>query len=425
MVTRFKFQLTHFLNLHPNSAAMMVTEPCWAMPLSWIGIYGPIYMRELGLTETQIGWTVFAAVCGQLAGISLGGWLADHWGRKRTIMTADFVCWFFPLGIWFLASLLTPALPFFLGGAFLYGFGFIGAPAWNCIFTEGATREQTQNAYALYWLLLSANGIFAPLGGLMVKKLGLIPGYRLMIMISILSVAIGWSWRLWKLQEPMASAKSGNREASFPIQRVLKDHLTAFQWMWNLPFCRILLAAGLLYVSSTAIWGSFAPLYWTDPRGLKLSKSMVSLLPAFGSAATCLTIFLVLPRLKKTPPIPVLLAAALLMMVGMVLMIGASAGMLGLILVYSVLYSAGAGLFCPVRDSQWLLALTRADYRAKILAIINLAGIGVSLPSGPLGGFLYHLNPHYPFWFCIGLSGMNILMLITYLWRGKSTASAL
>lgn len=422
MLTRIKSLLNHFLNLHPNSAAMMATEPCWALPLAWMGIYGPIYMRELGLTETQIGWTVFATVCGQLAGISLGGWLADHWGRKKTIMTADFVCWFIPMGIWLAASFFANALPFFLFGAFLYGFGFIGAPAWNCIFTEGATREQTQNAYALFWLILSANGIFAPLGGILVKQLGLIPGYRMMMAISIISVACGWTWRLWKLKEPIVSAELVNREAGKSTQGILQDHYEAFQWMWELPFCRILLFSGLIHAFYAAIWGSFAPLYWTDPRGLNLSKSMVSLVPATGSVATFLAIFLILPWVKKKAPAPVLLSAAILIGIGMLFMLGASAGMLSVLLVYSIAYSAGVGIYSPVRDSQWLLSLTRADYRAKVLAIINLAGIVVNLPSGPLGGYLYHLNPHYPFWFCLGLSGLNILLISTYL-RGQKTSA--
>ncbi len=420
MMSRIKSQLNHFLNLHPNSAVMMATEPCWAVPIAWMGVYGPIYMRAAGLTETLIGWVAFCTVLGQLAGVIMGGWLADHWGRKKTLMTFDFICWFIPMGIWYAASYMSHPFPWFALGALIWGFGFIVAPAWYCIFTEGATSEQTHNAFALFWLIISSNGIFAPLGGYFVSRMGMVHGYRLMLAISVVTVAIGWTGRLLKLKEPEPSSDTHEKTDSLDPGNIFHEHWKALQWMWKFPFCRILLFSGLIHAFYAVMWANFAPLYWTDPRGLNLSESMVSLVPAIGSITTFLVILAALPRCRKKNPVIVLLGAGILITAGMSFLLGAPAGMMSILLLYAVLYSAGIGMYGPVRDAQWLLSLTRSDYRAKILALVNFIGIVANLPAGPLGGMLYHSNPQYPFWCCLLLSGLNLFILGGFfLWQKK------
>ena len=402
-----------FTHLSPNARIMMLSEPFWALPMAWMGIYLPIYMRSLGMNERQIGWVTFATVLGQLCGITLAGWIADHWGRKKTLMTFDAICWGIPLILWSVVVYASRPDYVFLTAAFFWGFGMIVSPAWMCNFTESATKEQTQNAFSLLWLILSSNGIFAPVGGIMIKTMGTVPAIQWMMIISLITVSMGWTYRLINLHETLPNHLPQNCPANNPIN-VIKDHWIASKWGWDQPLSRILLFSGLLHGFYATLWNSFVPLYWTDPKGLGLSNSFVSLIPAVSSIATFLVILLVLPQLRKKNGIGVLMGGTLLVTLGMSMMLGSNIGFAGLIMGYAIFYAVGAGLFNPLRDTLWLLSLTRTDYRAKILAAVNLISLVINLPVGPLGGWLYQSHPAYPFIFCTILSITNLGLLITF-----------
>ena len=85
------------------------------------------------------------------------------------------------------------------------------------------------------------------------------------------------------------------------------------------------------------------------------------------------------------------------------------------LVIYAIVFSGGVGIYNPTRDSLFLMSLTIGSYRAKILAIVNLAMLLVALPMGPVGGYLYKMvGPKIPFYFCLMLSLSNFMLLLWY-----------
>ena len=90
--------------LTTNARVILITEPCWSIPVSWFSIYAVLYMAALGLTKIDIGWVTFLFVFAQIPATVFGGYIADHWGRKKSVMWFDSICWIIPLFFWLFAK---------------------------------------------------------------------------------------------------------------------------------------------------------------------------------------------------------------------------------------------------------------------------------------------------------------------------------
>ena len=82
-----------FYSLKGNAKVLLVSEPCWSIPVVWIATYIPLYMLENGLSKVQIGFVVTISLIAQLIALITGGYFADRWGRKKTVMLFDTLCW--------------------------------------------------------------------------------------------------------------------------------------------------------------------------------------------------------------------------------------------------------------------------------------------------------------------------------------------
>jgi len=63
----------------------------YGVPTAAVGQWGVFYMRDLGVTETEMGMVSVVSTSVALVFLILGGALADSWGRKRTLILFDFI----------------------------------------------------------------------------------------------------------------------------------------------------------------------------------------------------------------------------------------------------------------------------------------------------------------------------------------------
>ncbi|SDX59570.1 MFS transporter [Paenibacillus sp. PDC88] len=78
-----------FRQLTGNAKGRLIYEPLFLIPYSMFVTYSSIFMYELGVTETGIGWITTIGLLVQVLSSFLSGYLTDRMGRKRALLYFD------------------------------------------------------------------------------------------------------------------------------------------------------------------------------------------------------------------------------------------------------------------------------------------------------------------------------------------------
>lgn len=116
-----------------------------------------------------------------------GGWLADHWGRRRAFLT------FLVLALaGYFVYLFSPSWPFlFLGLAFAMAWQSMASPAIFATIGDALPRERRAMGFTVQSMLKRIPMVISPLlGGAMIAAFGLREGIRTGFVITIVFVVI-------------------------------------------------------------------------------------------------------------------------------------------------------------------------------------------------------------------------------------------
>ena len=149
--------------------------------------YLPKYLESLGASVTVVG--LFGTSEDFLDALYQypGGWLADHWGRRRAFLT------FLVAAVaGYLIYLLSPSWPFlFLGLAFATTWQSMASPVIFATIGDALPRERRAMGFTVQSMLKRVPMVVSPLlGGVMIGALGLRTGIRTGLLITIVLVAI-------------------------------------------------------------------------------------------------------------------------------------------------------------------------------------------------------------------------------------------
>ena len=129
---------------------------------------------DSGASATGLGYVFAAAVVPQVLLMAIAGAVADRFGRRRVMLTADALRCAAQASLAAAVFAGRPALWVFVLLAWLVGTGeAFFTPAMDALTVEVAPRDQLGNANALYGLATSATRIAGPvLGGLLIVLTG-------------------------------------------------------------------------------------------------------------------------------------------------------------------------------------------------------------------------------------------------------------
>src|SRR6266568_2257590 len=157
----------------------------------------PKYLESLGATVAAVGLFGTAEDFFDAIYQYPGGWLADHWGRRRAFLT------FLTAAIaGYLIYLASPSWPYlFLGLAFVMSWQAMGSPAIFATIGDALPKERRAMGFTIQSMLKRIPMVISPLiGGAMIGTLGLQRGIRTGIVITLalagLAVALLFSLRL-------------------------------------------------------------------------------------------------------------------------------------------------------------------------------------------------------------------------------------
>ncbi|NLK07294.1 MAG: MFS transporter [Firmicutes bacterium] len=398
-----------------NARALVASEPFWGTVISWYNLYGPLYMVALGVSKTQVGLITAIGLTVQVLAALLGGYFSDHFGRKRTMQIADAVGWVIPSIIWLSAR---STIHFFLAAA-LNGLFHAAVPAWGCLLVEDTKPEKRQPIYAMVQMMFVGSGLLVPIGGLLVKRWGIITGGRIIYGLGLVLILCAIAIRQRGVEESSIGQDIAGISGGSP-KETLEEFIQALRMLKDSPTIFILFLVQTLAMFSASIRNVYSAIYMTDSVGLGLSPSVIALVPATISATMILMLVLFVPRLRPEHANWGLQIGAFGFTIGSLAMLLAPPNLMLFPLISSICIGFGTAIFEPIRQASLANAIPDRS-RAKMNSVIAVFTLISTIPAGPAAGLMYKLNPRLPF-AAVTILYIVVQFLILQLGKGKPHA---
>lgn len=378
-----------------NAKVTVLSETFWSMPIAWIFFYQTIFMRELGIDEMLIGISLTLNLILQVFLPMLGGYLADRVGRKRTIMFFDTFGWIGTTGMLFIAkefwqivlAMVFQALPYAIEGV------------WDAYLGEDTMPRYRAGVFGFIRLIWIVAGLLTPIAGALISSFGVEQGFRYVALLATISTAVMLLIRQILLRESEVGKMLSSSDDKILTRP--KSYIETLRIVTKHKEILILLLLSIIQSTSGKMIITFRPLFLTDPRALALDESVVSVIPTASSISGILILSLVIPRLKPSH-------------IRKALIVSYVSGFLGLaVLVIALKESIFLAIISAILDSLRFLAafsimpvllfntVDKVDpfAQAKIMSMTMTFSALVSWPIPAVGGYLYAVNPMYPFLF--------------------------
>lgn len=373
-----------------NARALATFNIFWTLPMNFMNIYLAVYMKERGLTEIEIGSIVSAQLATQAVGALLGGWLAERFGRLRTITWVDTLCW--PAA--YLCYAFADGYLAFLAGAILVGGIFFLVPSWNALYVEGSPPNRRMHLFGILQLPWFIGSLVVSSSTFLVGRIGVTAACRWVFAGASLLTTFGVWYRGRHLTHADPPPKP-LRLTLAEVQRIGYGHWLAFKAIATRRQLAIVFFMMILLQAAMVTAGTYNNLYLADERGVQLAKPTLALLPLFGGATVLLTTFLVVPFIHAGRVFRFLFAGLGAMWLGSTLFLLAPAGSLPTIVAGVLCGASGFAVLNPSLFGYWANLVSDRE-RPRIHAFLWVVSMLVTMPVPTLAGALYKLNPRGP-----------------------------
>jgi len=218
-----------------------------------ISAYVSSYFVKIGGDTIALGLMTSIASVIQCFVLFLGGFIADHYGRKRILVLATFYSVLFPL-----LYAIIQDWRIFIASTVIAAFGAISSPASHAIIADSFPPERRTTGIASLQVVSSFPVMFAPLiGGWLIKIYGSIDGFRLACIYTAATALASALIILFLLKETMPNGIG--QEPRLLSNDVLKDFTKR---LTHLPrSLKALLVSYALIVFANGLVGQYYILY--------------------------------------------------------------------------------------------------------------------------------------------------------------------
>lgn len=395
------------IHLKGNQRACVYTEPLWGIPFNLYTPFFTVYMYALGVNDRQIGILLSLGMVLQVFASLLGGILTDKLGRRLTTYLIDIIAWTIPALIWALAQNFW----WFLAAAVFNSLWQITNNSWNCLLVEDCDKSKLVHIYT--WCTISGllAVFFAPISGLLVSRLSIIPAVRIIFVLTFVMMTAKFIILYYYSTETKQGEIRKNETKGVPIRTLLNEYKGLAMSTLRTPETMSLLGVMVTLNITAMITGNFFALYTT--QNLNIPEQFLAYFPigrALVMIAFIFTIQTMLNRLRFHIPV---MAGLIIYMISQLVLLTAPPGNIAWLLVYVICEAFAFALVMPQKDSLLVIFIDPKE-RARIFSLIYVAMIGISAPFGWISGELSQMNRHLPFMLNI-LLYLICFMLIIYM----------
>lgn len=393
------------IGLRGNARACVLTEPLWGIPYNLYTPFFTVYLYSLGVQDTQIGLLLSIGLVCQVVTAFLGGILTDYFGRRLTVMVFDLFGWSVPLLIWIFARNFW----WFLAAAILNSLWQIPMTAWNCLVVEDADPASILPIFT--WITISGllAVFFAPLSGLLVSWLGIVPAVRIILVLAFVMITYK-AFLLYRISHETTQglvrmqAIRRTRPAA-----VLTEYKPLIRQLLGRRSMVTILGIMVVIQITGSVTGSFLGLYATENLGIP--APWLSAFPMLRAAVMLVFFFTIQTRLSRRHLYWQLSAGLFLAVISQLLLISAAGHRLALVL-YLLTDALAYTLVVPQKDSLLALGVEPAE-RARLTSLLYIFMIALAAPFGWIAGLLSAHERSWPFILNLGfyLAGLVLVGL--------------
>jgi MFS family permease len=379
-VTSAAKRLTNFLGVERN-----VTAASGAVFLVGLGEelwkkFLPKYLELLGASATAIGLFGTAEDFFDAVYQYPGGWLADHWGRRRA-----FLAFLAAVTTGYLIYLFSPSWPYlFLGLAFTMAWQSMASPAIFATIGDALPKGRRAMGFTIQSMLKRIPMVISPLvGGAMIAAFGLRRGIRAGLALTL--VFAGMAVPLLFLINLRVAPKDSEN----------------LRGVWNAfhPTLKRLLMSDIAIRTCEGMADIFTVLYVTNVTGITIPRYGVLVAVQL---ATAILVYIpsakVADRLGRKPFVIATFVCFALFPVAVVL-------------ANNFVWLVGAFVIGGLREigepsrKAMIVDFADAQTRARTVGLYYLVRSLSITPASAIGGLLWRIRPQIPF-FTAGLIGI-------------------
>lgn len=141
--------------LPQNARASIKLEPLWALFGPLVTYFMPLYQKELGLSEVQMGIINSAAIATGFVFYALASPITNKLGRRYTSIIFDSIAWSIAMLVW----AFSRSFGWFLVAQVLNSVVRIVVVSWNLLITEDATDQERAAIYGWIYVIGAFGGL--------------------------------------------------------------------------------------------------------------------------------------------------------------------------------------------------------------------------------------------------------------------------
>ncbi|QLG40896.1 MULTISPECIES: MFS transporter [unclassified Paenibacillus] len=372
-------------DLPRNPRYSILLEPVWAIPGTIVLFYAPLYMKEAGLSDIEIGLinsvNLYFAFIFQL----FAGSITNKLGRKRTTLIFDLIAWSVPMFIWafsqnfwlFLIAYLLNATSKFVTVSF------------NCLIIEDVEEHKRSKVFAILNMIITGAGVLTPIAGVVIADFGIVPTLASIYFVGGILMTVMFFIRNRYTDETAVGKELMGMHSQTRVIQSLASSLRLFGKSF---YKRRLLPIILITVLSNLILqlNFFQVIFFKEQ--LNFNDQIISFIPVVTAVTVMLLYLVIIPRLKRRSEEKYVSFSIILSTVGAILFLLIPAGNIAMLFLTLIVLAAGNFILQTYRDSLLMNRLgthEKADMFSAVQTVMTLTAI----PSGYLTGLLYHYNP--------------------------------
>ena len=386
--------------------------------------YASLYILALGGDTRQVGLVSALTPLAGLVILPLGGYIADRAGRVKLVVLSNYF-----RGAVLLMYVLAPRWEVVAAGMLLLGISAIEFPAFSAIVADSLSPEDRGKGYATMRTVAGALAIFAPyVGGRVVDVFGANTGMR--ILYGVMMIAAFGSATIYRfLRETPSRSRERVRFSDLPrvLRKTYADIPTTLR---RLPrSLKALAGVIVLTIVTNGVAGPYWVVYAIEHIGLSSSQwGLILLIELALQNLLFIPAGAVADRYGRARSLLVALLIALIAIPPFVFATSFAA-----VLILRAIVVVAFVMAMPACTA--LLADTvPVNMRGRVMAAIGQGGIMIGSVGGgtggpavgfvitlPLmmalfgGGFLYALNPRYPWYFAGALTALSVILNVLFI----------
>ena len=388
-----------------NARACVFLEPLFVIPNTMYISYMTLYMRELGLTVSQVGMITSLGLAVNIFFSLISAYITDKFGRRYTTLIFDAIGWIGAQLLWAFALNIY----FFIAAAIINSFGRVVMNSWHCLMLEDSAPPIRVHIFNFLQIANILAGFFAPIGARLISTMTLIPAMRAMMVISMISMSALFLIRHFYVNETEVGKQKLQEMKGAGIWNVFKTYIPAVKRILADKLLVIALLLRALNFIQLTVRNTFLAVLVTERLGFPAEAMAV--FHVFGAIVTLIKLTFVTPYLSRiTRRWPISLGVWSHIAATALLLLSPPGQNYPLLILSAILIALGTGIATPRVDALAANTIVNED-RSIVNAIVSVIILLISTPFGYIGGILSDIDARLPFLLTLALFLLCLLLL--------------